>query len=176
MLGVTVKALLTPTPQPVRDLFATDFFATDWRSMRLVQPLYAHIRIKDYNRRLVVERFATGLRLVAVDTATCLQSGKNRSATSQRLVGDQSATGRLNLLTQMPKRTGCCIGVLTPTLQPVCNWFATRKKLKSQSGFKGRGEVFFKSSTSRRLKSVASCLLNMHKRLAVTEFDREGVA
>ena len=30
------KALLTPTLQPVRDLFATDFFATDWRSMRLV--------------------------------------------------------------------------------------------------------------------------------------------
>ena len=26
--------------------FATDFFATDWRSMRLVQPLYAHIRIE----------------------------------------------------------------------------------------------------------------------------------
>ena len=40
-------------------------------------------------------------------------------------------------------------GVLTPTLQPVCNWFATRKKLKSQSGCKGRGEVFFKSPTSR---------------------------
>ena len=67
-------------------------------------------------------------------------------------------------------------GVLTPTLQPVCNWFATRKKLKSQSGCKGRGKVFLKSPTSRRLKSVASCLLNMHKRLAATEFDREGVA
>ena len=39
------KALLTPTPQPVRNL-ATDFFETDWRSMRLVQPLYAHIRIE----------------------------------------------------------------------------------------------------------------------------------
>ena len=63
-------------------------------------------------------------------------------------------------------------GVLTPTLQPVCNWFATRKKLKSQSGCKGRGKVFFKSPTSRRLKSVTSCLLNMHKRLAATEFDR----
>ena len=58
------KALLTPTLQPVRDLFATDFFATDWRSMRLVQPLYAHIRIEDYNRRLVGDRFATGLRLI----------------------------------------------------------------------------------------------------------------
>ena len=67
-------------------------------------------------------------------------------------------------------------GVLTPTLQPVCNWFATRKKLKSQRGCKGRGKVFFKSPTSRRLKSVASCLLNMHKRLAATEFDREEVA
>ena len=66
-----------------------------------------------------------------------------------------------------------CKGVLTPTLQPVCNWFATRKKLKSQSGCKGRGKVFFNSPTSRRLKSVASCLLNMHKRLAATEFDRE---
>ena len=66
--------------------------------------------------------------------------------------------------------------VLTATLQPVCNWFVTRKKLKSQSGFKGRGKVFFKSPTSRRLKSVASCLLNMQKRLAATEFDREGVA
>ena len=59
-----VKALLTPTLQPVRDLFATDFFATDWRSMRLVQPLYAHIRIEDYNRQLVGDRFATGLRLI----------------------------------------------------------------------------------------------------------------
>ena len=58
------KALLTPTLQPVRDLFATDFFATDWRSLRLVQPLYAHIRIEDYNRRLVGDRFATGLRLI----------------------------------------------------------------------------------------------------------------
>ena len=58
------KALLTPTLQPVRDLFATDFFATDWRSMRLVQPLYAHIRIEDYDRRLVGDRFATGLRLI----------------------------------------------------------------------------------------------------------------
>ena len=58
------KALLTPTLQPVRDLFATDFFATVLRSMRLVQPLYAHIRMKDYNRRLVGDRFATGLRLI----------------------------------------------------------------------------------------------------------------
>ena len=61
----TAKALLTPTLQPVRDLFATDFFATDWRSMRLVQPLYAHIRIEDFNRRLVGNRFATGLRLIS---------------------------------------------------------------------------------------------------------------
>ena len=57
-------ALLTPTLQPVRDLFATDFFATDWRSMRPVQPLYAHIRIEDFSRRLVGNRFATGLRLI----------------------------------------------------------------------------------------------------------------
>ena len=59
------KALLTLTPQPVRDLFATDFFATDWRSMRLVQSLYAHIRIEDYNRRLIGDRFATGLGLIS---------------------------------------------------------------------------------------------------------------
>ena len=67
-------------------------------------------------------------------------------------------------------------GVLTPTLQSVCNWFATRKKMKSRSGCKGREKVFLKSPTSRRLKSVVSCLLNMHKRLAATEFDREEVA
>ena len=67
-------------------------------------------------------------------------------------------------------------GVLTLTLQSVCNWFATRKKLKSRCSCKGRGKVFLKSPTSRRLKSVASCLLNMHKRLAATEFDREEVA
>ena len=36
-----IQALLTMTQRPVCDLFATDFFATDWRSMRLVQPLYA---------------------------------------------------------------------------------------------------------------------------------------
>ena len=69
-----------------------------------------------------------------------------------------------------------CKGVLTPTLQPVCNWFATRKKLKSRRGCKGRGKVFFKSPTSRRLKSVASCLLNVHKRLAATKFECEEVA
>ena len=60
---VVGKALLTPTPRPVRDLLATDFFATDRRSMRLVQPLYALIRIEDYNRQLGGDRFATGLRL-----------------------------------------------------------------------------------------------------------------
>ena len=68
-----------------------------------------------------------------------------------------------------------CKGVLTPTLQPVYNCFATRKKLKSRNGCKGRGKVFLMSPTSRRLKSVASCLLNMHKRLAATEFERKEV-
>ena len=58
------KALLTPTLQPVRDLFATDFFATDWRSMRLAQPLYTHFRIEDFKHRLVGKRFATGLQLI----------------------------------------------------------------------------------------------------------------
>ena len=53
---IFAKALLTPTRRPVRDLFATDFFATDWRSMRLVQPLHAHIKIEDYHRRLVGDR------------------------------------------------------------------------------------------------------------------------
>ena len=92
-----LKALLTPTPRPVGDLFATDFFATDWRSMRLVQPLYAHIRIKDYNRRLVGNRFATGLRLIGdwspeTRRHVCNQVkpvGK-QSATSRRPVGDWS--------------------------------------------------------------------------------------
>ena len=55
------------------------------------------------------------------------------------------------------------------TLQPVCNWFATSQKLKLRSGCKGHGKVFLKSPTSRRLKSVARCLLNMHRRLAATE-------
>ena len=54
---------LKPCLHRLCNLFATDFFATDWRSMRLVQPFYAHIRIEDYNRRLVGDRFATGLRL-----------------------------------------------------------------------------------------------------------------
>ena len=79
-------------------------------------------------------------------------------------------------LTVYPQNCFVSKGVLTPTLQPVCNWFATRKKLKSRSGCKGRGKVSLKSPTSRRLISVASCLLNMHKRLAATEFDREEVA
>ena len=79
-----LKALLTLTPRPVRNLFATDFFATDWRSMRLVQPLYSHIRIEDYNRRQVCNWSAIYRRLVAVDTATCLQSGK----TDRRQVSD----------------------------------------------------------------------------------------
>ena len=46
IVNTITKALLTPTPRPVGDLFATDFFATDWRSMRLVQPLDVHIRIE----------------------------------------------------------------------------------------------------------------------------------
>ena len=79
-----LKALLTLTPRPVRNLFATDFFATDWRSMRLVQSLYAHIRLEDYNRRQVCNWSAIDRRLVAVDTATCLKSGK----TDRRQVGD----------------------------------------------------------------------------------------
>ena len=70
--------------------------------------------------------------------------------------------------------------LLKACLHRLCNLFATgsrlEKKLKSRRGCKGRGKVFFKSPTSRRLKSVASCLLNMHKRLAATEFDREEVA
>ena len=98
-----LKALLTLTPRRVRDMFATDFFATDWRSKKLVQPLYAHIRIEDYNRRLVGDSFAASL--VGVDTATCLHLGK----TDRGPVGDQSATDRLNLSTQMAKRTGCCM-------------------------------------------------------------------
>ena len=69
---------------------------------------------------------------------------------------------------------------LKACLHRLCNLFATgsrlEKKLKSRSGCKGRGKVFLESPTSRRLKSVASCLLNMHKRLAATEFDREEVA
>ena len=54
--------------------------------MRPVQPLYAHIRIEDYNRRLVGDRLATGLRLI-IDSGTCLQSGK----IDRRPVGDWSA-------------------------------------------------------------------------------------
>ena len=54
------KALLTPTPRPAGDLFATDFFATDWRSMRLVQPLYVHIRIEI----IIADKSAIGLQLV----------------------------------------------------------------------------------------------------------------
>ena len=64
-------------------------------------------------------------------------------------------------------------------LHRLCNLFATGSRLKKNSN---RGavakvaEVFLKSPTSRRLKSVASCLLSMHKRLAATDFDREEVA
>ena len=72
--GVFPKALLTLTLQPVRDLFKTDFFAADWRSMRLVQPLYAHIRMEDYksptSRRQVCNWSAIDRRPVAVDKAT----------------------------------------------------------------------------------------------------------
>ena len=64
---------------------------------------------------------------------------------------------------------------LKACLHRLCNLFATKKRLKSRSGCKGRGNVFLKSPKSRRLKSVASCLLSMHKRLAANEFDREAV-
>ena len=102
---LSAKALLTPTLQPVRDLFATDFFATDWRSMRLVQPLYAHIRIEDYNRRLVGDRFASGLRLIG----DWLPYTRRHVGNQFKSIGDQSATGSRNLFTQMAKRTGCCM-------------------------------------------------------------------
>ena len=84
------KALLTLTRRPVRDLFPTDFFATDWRSMKLVQPLYAHIRIEDYNRRLVGDRFATGLRLIGDWSPKTRQHVCNQV----KPIGDQSATSR----------------------------------------------------------------------------------
>ena len=67
-------------------------------------------------------------------------------------------------------------GVPTPTRNLFATGSRLEKKLKSWSGCKGRGKVFLKSPTSRRLKSFASCLLNMHKRLTATEFDREEVA
>ena len=110
-----------PCLHRLRDLFATDFFATDWRSMRFVKPFYAHIRIEDYNRRLVGDRFATGLRLIG-DWSPCLRRHVcnqvkpigDQSATTRRPVGDQSATGLLNLLTQMAKRTECCMSCLKP--------------------------------------------------------------
>ena len=113
-----------------------------------------------------------------------LQPVCNWFATRKKKLKSQSGCkGRGKVFFKSPtsrrlKSVASCLlkGVLTPTLQPGCNWFATRKKLKSRRGCKGRGKVFFKSPTSRRLKSVASCLLNMHKRLAATEFDREEVA
>ena len=89
-LTFNTKALLTLTPRPVRDLFATDFFATDWRSMRFVQPLYAHIRIEDYNRRLVGDRFATGLRLIGDWSPWTRRYVCNQV----KPIGDQSATSR----------------------------------------------------------------------------------
>ena len=46
------------------------------------------------------------------------------------------------------------------------------KKMKSRSGCKGRGNVFLKSPTSRRLKSLASCLFNMRKRLVAKRLHR----
>ena len=79
----------------------------------------------------------------------------------------------LQLATRIQLLTKAC-------LHRLCNLFATgsplEKKLKSLNGCKGRGKVFLKSPTSRRLKLIASCLSNMHKRLAATEFDREEVA
>ena len=103
---------LKPCLHRLCNLFATDFFATDWRSMRLAKPLFAHIRIEDFNRRLVGNRFATGLRLISNLSPQTRRHVCNQVKTDRRLVGDQSATGRMNLLTQMAKRTGCCMSCL----------------------------------------------------------------
>ena len=55
-----------------------------------IQPLYAHIKIEDYNRRLVGDRFATRLRLLG-DWSPYTQ----RHVCNQvKPIGDQSATSR----------------------------------------------------------------------------------
>ena len=120
------------------------------------------------DRSLVAELSAISVQPVVV---------RFLSATDRRSVANQSPIGRrplkpLHDLNQSRSVFCACKGVLTPTLQPVRDL----KKLKSRSGCKDRGKVFLKLPTSCQLKSVASCLLNMHKRLAMTEFDREEVA
>ena len=68
------------------------------------------------------------------------------------------------------------------TWRPLCDKY---EKQKSRTGCKGHKKVLLKLSTGRlsvaeymylQLESVVSCLLNMHKRQAVTDFGRDEVS
>ena len=72
-------------------------------------------------------------------------------------------------------KTHSNIESLKPCLHRCCDHFATKIN-GNRRGCKGRGKVFLKSAISRRLKSVTSCLLNIHKRWVVNDLDYEEVA
>ena len=73
----------------------------------------------------------------------------NRSATSRRLVGDQSATGSLSLLSQMANRTGCCLSCLKA---PIRNQSPTSRRSVADKSAIGHRWVAakFESATGRR--------------------------
>ena len=125
--------------------------------------------------------------MVAIDTATCLPSGK----TDRQPVGDQLPTGRLNLLTQVAKRTGCCMSYLKACdieINPrsvADYWSPTSQQLVAR----GRMEISVGNwspiKPARRLvgnhlatyatNSVAASLLCMFKRQRATDFNRRLV-
>ena len=154
------KALLTLTPRPVRDLFAIDFFATDWRSMRL----YAHIRIEDYNRRLVGDRFATGLRLIG----DWLPSTRRHICNQVKPIGDQSTLKPIRDQSPTSRRLVADRSQRNLSRRLVADQSLTSRRLV--------GDHLATYATSSRSNSVAASLLCMFKRQLATDFNRRLVS
>ena len=66
-------------------------------------------------------------------------------------------------------------GVLTPTLQPVRDWFATKKTEIAERLQRSR-KGFLKVANQLPIEISRELSFELHKRLAATEFDRKKVA
>ena len=74
--NIVIKAMLTQTLQPLCDLAATDFVATDPRPLKPMKPKYAHI----WKRIRITDKSATDRRR------------RNICFRFDEMIGDQSAT------------------------------------------------------------------------------------
>ena len=74
------------------------------------------------------------------------------------------------------------VAILRPRSHKACDLAATKNDNHREvvdvaaRFYKGRKKVTAGSAIGRRLNSVATSLLNLHKRLTATDFDRRSVA